>query len=240
MKIAVCDDEETQRKKMSEYLVRYSEENMLYMEIDTFENGASLLTAFETSEYQIVFLDIYMKGISGVETAFNIRSQHEACAIVFITSSPDYRAEGFEVGATHYILKPVTYESLSTAMNRCKRLLSFEERFIVVTLERKPQKVRLKDVIYIEVYSKNVLLHTHESVLETRMPLVEIEQMLSGGSFLRCHRSFIVNMRLVVGVLEQDFLMKNNKKVPIRKNGSQKVKEEYNDYLFNSIREIST
>jgi two-component system, LytTR family, response regulator LytT len=237
MRIAICDDESSEREKISDCLMRYAEAKMLDIERTMFENAERLIADFDKSVFQIVFLDIYMKGLSGIEAAFQIREQSEDCAIVLITTSPDFRAEGFDVGAVHYLLKPVTYESISKAMRRCERFLSVEERFILVQSDRQLRRVRLNDVIYIEVFGKRVLIHTPETMIETRTSLAEIEQMLGGSSFLRCHRCYIVNMGLIADILENDFLMKNGEKVPIRKNGGQKAKEVYRDFLFRSVRE---
>ena len=237
MKIAICDDESSEREKISDYLTRYSQEKMLDIERTMFDNAGELLTEFNKSPYQIIFLDIYMKGLLGIEAAFQIRERSEDCAIVLITTSPDFRAEGFDVGAAHYLLKPVTYANISQAMHRCTRFFTVEDRFILVQSERQPRRVCLSAVIYIEVFGKKILIHTIESIIETRTSLAEIEQMLGDSSFLRCHRCFIVNMGLIADILERDFLMKNGDKVPIRKNGGQKTKEAYRDFLFRSVRE---
>ena len=236
MKIAICDDEIEERKKIMEYLIRYSKENMLDLETTEFSGGSELLAVFEKSLYKVIFLDIFMGDVSGVDTALQIRALDEDCAIIFTTTSPDFRAEGFEVGAAHYLVKPVDYEGIETAMNRCKRMFTEDERSFTIPLERHSVRVRMKDVIYIEVFGKNVLVHTTDETLETRMALADMEQLLSGDPFLRCHRCYIVNMSMVMNVLEQEFLMKNNEKIPIRKNGRKETKDSYDEYLFRSVR----
>lgn len=236
MRIALCDDESADRKKVADALNAYAQKNSLEFEIHEFKESAAFLAAFRQTPYPIVFLDIYMGGIGGVETARQVCSIDENCAIIFVTSSSDFRAEGFEVAAVHYLVKPVGYAEIEIAMNRCKRYFSLDDRFFFVLSDRRKIKLYYNDVVYIEVYGKKALIHTLSAVIETRTPLTEIKKSLERGPFLQCHRCYVVNMTMISGILEDAFLMKNDETVPIRKNGRQEVKDTYSDYLFGSVR----
>ena len=107
----------------------------------------------------------------------------EHCIIIFVSTSPDFRAEGFEVGAVHYLIKPASYEGIETALNRCKRLFEEAEKCFEITVERKIVKVRIRDVIYAEVYGKTVLVHTVSGTLKTYTTLSEIASLLEGRAF---------------------------------------------------------
>ena len=95
LNIAICDDLSADRQKIKEYLLRYSRENLLDIQIFEFDGGEELLSGFLFSSFKIVFIDIYLNGISGVETAYKIREADKDCSIIFTTSSVDYRADGF-------------------------------------------------------------------------------------------------------------------------------------------------
>ncbi len=236
MRIAICDDNNNDRKILSEHILSYAEKHLLDIEIEKFPSGEALLDSFSDFPFQMVFLDIYLEGISGIEIAFKIREKDENCIIIFVTTSPDFRAEGFEVGAVHYLLKPAAYERVETALNRCRRFFDEAEKCFEITVERRIVKVRIRDVIYAEVYGKTVLIHTIAGILKTYTTLSEIANLLEGEPFLICHRCYIVNMKFVSELLEADFLMENGEKIPIRKNGRQKIKDEYLQYIFNIIR----
>lgn len=83
MKIAVCDDMYTDSKNLTKHILQYSDKFMLDFEIDTFDSGEALLAAFQKASYKIIFLDIYMNKLSGIDTAFKIRSIDEDCIIIF-------------------------------------------------------------------------------------------------------------------------------------------------------------
>lgn len=236
MKIAVCDDVSADRQIISEYLLRYSQENLLDIQIAEFDGGEELLLAFSASPFKIIFIDIYLDGISGVETAYKIREVDKGCSIIFTTSSVDYRADGFEVGAIHYLVKPVTYLDATAAMERCKGHFSSEEKYFSITSARQVIRIKMKNVLYAEVFGKEVLIHTADGPFKTYKSLSEIADLLQGGHFLQCHRCYLVNMQHISGILKEGFQLSNGKTIPIRKNGRQNTKDVFTDYLFRSIR----
>lgn len=236
MKIAVCDDMYTDSKNLTKHILQYSDKFMLDFEIDTFDSGEALLAVFQKAPYKIIFLDIFMNKISGIDTAIKIRSIDEDCIIIFITSSSDYYAESFEVGATHYILKPYTCEKIETALNRCKRIFAEGDKYFSITSDRHIIKICLKDILYVEVYGKTLFLHTLQETYKTYTPLSKIAEELNSDPFLLCHRSYIVNMNFILEMLEDGFRLKNGDYIPIRRNGRQELKDKYNNYLFRAIR----
>ncbi len=236
MKIAVCDDQATDREKLSEYLTSYTHRLLLNVEIVPFRSGEELLCAFSKGAFQLIFLDIYMDGISGVETAFRIREKDPDCVLVFATSSPGFRAEGFDVGAIHYLIKPVTREGVEAVLSRCRRLIGEAMKQIEIMVDRRNVRVRMGDILYAEVYGKTVLIHTLEGALKTRITLGELAVLLEEASFLPCHRCYIVNMRYITEMEESDFVLENGACIPIRKNGRQKTKDAYIQYVFDAVR----
>ncbi len=235
MKIAVCDDMKYDCEILAKHISQYADEKMLDIKIKAFNSGIDLISDFLTEDYKIVFLDIYMNGFSGIETAYKIRDINRDCMIIFTTTSPDFRAEGFEVGAVHYLLKPLKYSNIEEALRRCSRLLLDSCKFINVTVDRHMVSVRLQDILYAEVYGKAVSIHTMNGVLKTYLTLAKLEAALT-GTFLKCDRSYIVNMQYITGMERGSFLLTNGERVPIRFNGRQKVKDSYNQYLLKSIR----
>lgn len=236
MKIAVCDDNFVDRKQIAKYILQYANQFMLDFQIEMFETGIELLPAFQKTAYKIIFLDIFMKGISGVETAYKIREKDSESMIVFITTSPDFRAAGFDIGAVHYLLKPLTYKMVETALNRCKRLFVENEKYISIIANRHTARIRFRDILYAEVYGKCTIIHTRNGDLKTYTPLSKVAALLNGGPFLVCHRCYIVNMRYISGVFEDCFKLDNDEAIPIRRQGRQAIKDEYYRYFLNSIR----
>lgn len=236
MKIAICDDSPVDQMRISEYIMQYADRYLLDFRIDTFETGSALLQAFHKNEYKIIFLDIIMSGLSGVETAYKIREKSDECMIIFMTASPDFRAEGFDIGAVHYLMKPLTYSMVEEALHRCERQYEDSEKYFNVVVNRRTMQVHYKDILYLEVYGKCTMIHTFSDVLRTYTPLSTMESLLEKGPFLKSHRCYVVNMRCISGVLDDCFTLDNGEKVPIRRKGRQLIKDEYSRYFLDLTR----
>jgi len=241
MKIIVCDDTASDRLSICQLVDKYLKDINCQADILVFENGERLLSKLDTinsNEPRLAFLDIYMPEVSGVEVARKIRETDKEMVIIFTTTSPDHGLDGFSVKALQYLLKPVKYPELKDALDDCMSLFADYLHYIEVIVDRVAVRVPLKDIIYIEIHAHYGLIHTQKDTIKCRLTLDEMEQHLSEKAFLRTHRSFIVNMRYVSNIDDNDFIMSNGDSVPIRKNDKQNIKQAYMDYIFAQTRRI--
>lgn len=117
MKIAIVDDLELDAEQLSHLILSYMKEHRIPAAVpEIFSNGETFLASFTAGSFDIVFLDIYMDGLSGMETARKIRALDASCRIVFVTTSPDFAVDSYDVNAAFYLLKPVTMERVSKAL----------------------------------------------------------------------------------------------------------------------------
>lgn len=236
MNIAICDDLQAHNELLQKYVELYFVNHGLDLKLSCFLSGEAFLNNFMKNEYEIVFLDIYMSGKSGMEVAHAIRDAGSKSLIIFTTTSLDHAIESYEVQAVHYLVKPLSYANVEKALDRCQKLFTEADKYIEIKSERIMVRILLKELIYAEVYSNVTVLHTVSSDIKTYMSLNELELLLPGEEFLRCHRSYIVNMNFIAGNENCDFILKSNQKVPIRRQDKIKMKQLYADYLFNYIR----
>ena len=198
MKIAVCDDDRAAR----EHIISLINEQTEGAEIAAFASGEELLKSRE--EFDVVFLDMEMGETSGMDIARHIRQQEEKsgarCIIIFVTGYEKYMNDAFDVSAFHYLLKPVNEEKFCAVLQRALKELSAAEertnRYILLKSSRTQQRVYLKDICYIESANKKVIIHTAAGTLESYGKMEELEQM-TGSSFYRCHRCYLVNMEKI-------------------------------------------
>jgi len=185
-------------------------------EIITFSSGEELLEAFSPGGFDLLFLDIFLPGMSGMDTARKIRETDQYCKLIFITTSPDYMAESFMVQTSGYVVKPFIRENMDAAMTVFYDALEKSSRIIEVPVGR-DGTVRLSTAMieYVEVFDKTTVFYMHDSVVETRLTITEAEDMLGGEPFLRCHRSYIINMNHIRDVGADSFPMKNGGVVPM-------------------------
>lgn len=231
MKIAVCDDSEDDKHCLFNCLNSYCEDNFINAVITAYDSGEALLGNFTENMFDMIFLDIYMNGINGIETAKKIRAIDDRCLLVFVTTSRDHALDGFSVKALHYLLKPVSIENLAEVFHRCKRLIDSTDKYIEVISERIPVKIQMKSIEFIEVYDKACFIHAGANVIKTYLSLEEIHSQLEQKFFLRCHRSYVVNMRSIVNVGERDFILKSGALIPIRQSEKGVIKKIYMNFV---------
>lgn len=236
MNIAICDDLQSDSELLQKYIEMYCTNHSIDFEFFSFLSGEALLENFEKDKYEILFLDIYMGGKSGIETAHAIRDADSECLIIFTTTSLDHAIESFEVAAIHYLVKPLNYDHVEKALDRCNQLFTLADKYIQVMSQRIMVRVLLKELMFAEVYRNITVLHTVSGEVKTYMPLDELSLLLEGEEFLRCHRSYIVNMNFIVGMENCDFILKNEQKVPIPRQDKQQMKQQYTNHLFNTVR----
>jgi DNA-binding LytR/AlgR family response regulator len=238
MNIAICDDVAADAEEIRGYLLAYFEQNGFTGSVHLFSSGEALLEAFEPGRFDALFLDIYLKGVSGVETARRIRESDPNCLLVFVTVSDSHMRDGFALRAASYVEKPLTPEKLEVAFTQCRNLFMKNARFIEITLMQRGFKIPFTRLIYAEVVRKSVFFHTDAGeVYETRMKMNDVERCLSNPPFLRCHNSFIVNLNYVTDVRGMDLILKCGRPVPIRKNGRKEVVGEISKFLSGRLFE---
>ena len=236
MKIAICDDVLADRDTLIDYLRRALDARRLSGEIRAFESGERLLDAISAEHFPICFLDIYMQGISGVGVARKIREKDKQAAIVFTTSSKEHMAEGFEVGAAHYLVKPYTRQAVDEALERCIRQAGQPEKYLEILANRRARQVLFSQIRYVESRDKSCTVYATGEELRTWASLDELEGQLNDPRFLRCHRSYIVNMDFVSDVRGKDFLLTDGGLIPIRREDYQQMRDIFDEYSFEKMR----
>ena len=236
MLIAVCDDQARDRAKLVSVLRALLDERRLAAELREFPSGEALLSALDKESFSICFLDIFMAGISGVDAARRIRQKLPRAALVFTTSSPDYMADGFEVGAAHYLVKPFTLEAVETALDRCLYLAGEAERYVEVMAGREPRRVLLSALRYAEVRDNACTLYLEQEALVVYLSLEELAKLLDDARFLRCQRSFLVNLDHVSELKGSEFILTDGARVPVSRESRAVMKAKYEQYLFQKTR----
>ncbi|MCL2125072.1 MAG: LytTR family DNA-binding domain-containing protein [Oscillospiraceae bacterium] len=237
MRIAICEDNAHDAAEIRSYLEQHFERNGFAGEIMTYETGEALLVSFSPGVYDIVFLDIYLPGISGIDAARKIRAADPDCTIVFITVDAAHMPSGFALRAASYVVKPITSEQMETALLQCRRVFMKNARYIEVKTGGQSVKIPLIKILYIEIRDKAASVYTPDGVVKTYTSMDELEHMLGGSPFMRCHRSYIINMNYVDDVLENDFLIRGGARVPIRKNGMKEIRRTVGSFFSERLFE---
>ncbi|MDR0499854.1 MAG: LytTR family DNA-binding domain-containing protein [Coriobacteriales bacterium] len=233
LRIAICEDVERELRILKDYI----EASGVSVQIDAFANGEAFLKVFTKDAYDIVFLDVYMGEISGVQVAETIRAIDTYVVIVFTTTSDDFTRESYRLNAYKYMIKPIhsedVYDALELAALKRDRA---QGATLSIIADGNPVTIPLTSIEFIESRNRrSVVCLQDNSEYATLTTIDALEKLLPAPRFLRSHRSFIVNLDHVEDV-EEDFIMDNGKRAYIRVKDFRKVKRAYDDYVFNSAR----
>lgn len=265
MRIAVCDDEEAQRRLIIKYLHEWqSGQQLLYgqqpapreafhLECLQFESAEQFLFYWEDDrKFDLLILDIEMDGICGMELAARIRTQDEEIPILFITGYEKYMAQGYEVSAIQYLLKPLNNEKLFQVLERLQKGKRQEEKLVFQTEEAALVLVP-SDIWYVEADRHYCILHAMPGSrygmaarqlehYRLRHSITEVSRMLSGGgqsaaqaagspsgceNFVQCHRSILVNLKHISAITRTELVMDDGTRLPVSRGAYKSVNEAF-------------
>lgn len=233
--ICICDDDNTIIAKIKDIVTRYFEVRNISCSIDSYMNSEVLFAKIKhKANYDIYFLDILMPDITGMHIANEIREHNETSAIVFLTSSPEYAVESYNVRALNYLLKPISEEKLTATLNYYIEKISIPKNSenLIIKEKGKIKQVPFSGICCFES-SRNKLiiyLNTNEQ-LEIYRTISEMEELLGEKKcFVRIHRSFIVNMNYIKEITSNEVTLVPNYKIPLSKKYSISLKNAYFEF----------
>jgi DNA-binding LytR/AlgR family response regulator len=234
LRIAICDDEEKCIDDTKRMLENWVTTTSFQLEIDCFNNGDSLIFKSETTRYDIIFLDIVMPLLNGLDTAKELRDKDKTAKIIFFTSSPDFALQSYSVKATDYCIKPVVYEKLKEIMNDCTVFYCQDPDNLILKTVGGYQKIYLHDIEYIEAQNKRVFFFLNSNkVVEVVQPLCTFETGLSDSKgFFKCHRSYLVYLPNVGYFNNVEIKTKTVRRIPIARGYGKAFQDAYFALMF--------
>lgn len=235
--IAICDDSKQERQILAALFKRYQELHATPFQIHIFQNGFSLLDAIDQGKrFDITILDILMPGENGIEIARNIRASGTDTEIIFLTSSPEYAVDSYEVKAQNYLLKPVTEEKFFASIDSILAELDEKDTasFIIYTTEKQYSRIRVSSLVYGEVTHRTITLHlADQTMISAIMPFTEFLDILKAyPDFIYPHRSYAVNMHYIQYVTKSDIILTDGQKIPLSRNNYTKISEQFLNFAY--------
>lgn len=235
--IAICDDSKQERQILAVLFKRYQELHATPLQIHIFQNGFSLLDAIDQGKrFDITILDILMPGENGIEIARNIRASGTDTEIIFLTSSPEYAVDSYEVKAQNYLLKPVTEEKFFASIDSILAELDEKDTasFIIYTTEKQYSRIRVSSLVYGEVTHRTITLHlADQTMISAVMTFTEFQDILKAyPDFIYPHRSYAVNMHYIQYVTKSDIILTDGQKIPLSRNNYTKISEQFLNFAY--------
>lgn len=213
-RFAVCDDNPADADYVARLIGEWNKAARLPLKIGQYSSAEAFLFAYEEdNSFDVLFLDIEMGKMSGVELAKRLRQAGAGLQIVFITGYMEYIAEGYDVEALHYLIKPVTCGKLGAVLDRAVERLKMRENTLTLALADGVARLSLYEIRYLEVRKNYVTIHAGEEY-SVKRTLNELAEGLD-ESFYRIHRSYIVNLRFVKRISRAEVILKDGTALPL-------------------------
>ncbi len=225
IKIAIVEDEESHRLLLQRYVERFASEASIEVQTTLFKDGLSFLAEYDTG-FQIVFMDIAMPGMDGLETAKRLRSRDSDAILVFVTSLANYALKGYEVDAMDFLVKPIDYFPFYHRMERAVRLCAKKQK-ISLFLPTSDGKVRvqLEDVRFVESQLHYLIYHVGKESYRIRGSLKDLPDSLGKLPFVRSSNSFLVNLSYVDRVQGESLTLQGGEVLPISRSRKKEFLE---------------
>lgn len=230
--IAICDDELIYREHMKKIINTYAEVHRLHFAVQVFENGNALLEQ-DSSVFDVIFLDIEMGILNGIDVAKEIKVKSPDVLVVFITNHEGYAIEAFQARAFHYIKKPMDLSSFTEVMALVFKSLEAhdEEQVFIVKRHQNMLKIPIREILYFEKQRNKIAVVTLTEVFEIYETMKGLLPELSSKAFVQCHQGYVVSLMKIDRIEKGEIVMANGSKIPISKANLKEVKERYMSYL---------
>lgn len=236
LNIAICDDLQSDRIHMENLTRDFIDEEGYDATIIKFDSGEKLIQYYsnKNAAFDIVFLDIYMNGMNGLKSAEQIRKYDADCKIIFTTSSAEHSLESFKVFPFFYLVKPIDKAAFYPVAEKAVKEINREKRkSLSVKIGSSIQTVFYKDIVFIESSAKILSVHTSDDrVITYKFKLDELQNQIDDKRFLRCHKSFLVNMDQISGVDNYLFELSGGTQIPITQRTFASIKKSFYDYIM--------
>lgn len=228
----IIDDEPIARQGIREYVTQVDFLNP----VGECKNAMEATTFLQTGQVKLMFLDIQMPKVSGIEFFKNLRNPPMT---IFTTAFQQYAIESYELDIIDYLLKPIRFPRFYKAVLKAQEYHLSKNQdtaqnksgFFFVKCSQKIEKIQFKDVLYIEGLSNYIVIHTKEKKYVTYLTVKSIEEQLPDNQFIRIHRSYLISLPAIKTIDGSDVVI-GNTILPISKNFKDEVMSHIQQYLF--------
>lgn len=232
--VGICDDDSSILKFIKDTLTSISKAEKLKINIKCFTTGKDLIDFYKISPHKcdILFLDILLDSVNGLDLAKKINAYNFNTKIILISNSKDYILDGYNVNATNYLLKPLRKEDIYKEFFKVLNLLNKDiHNYFKFVNNGSVNIIPVKDIFCFEAFRRKVIIHLDDKSLEFYGKISDIEKQMKKYNFIKCHRSYIVNLNKIKSLYSSELVLLNNQKIPISKSYFLNIKDSLLSFI---------
>jgi len=235
MRIAICEDEDKYAEQLAGYINEWAKGKNTAAEIFRFAAAEKFLYEWEDSEnYDLLFLDIKMGSMTGMELAKIIRKTNRDVAIIFATNMKEYAVHGYSVDAMQFLLKPVQKDECLACLDRVYQSDRPKKYFLFTDID-KTIRIAHSDIIYIEKFAHNAEMKTVRGAYTFRKTMAQLLGELGDNLFAQCHKSYIINIRHMESLSKTYAVMSDGSEIPLSKTAVKEINERFYKYNVSKV-----
>lgn len=233
LKIAICDDDTSIQETIANLIKIYCPKKWDF-DIATYSSAEELLLDYNKPRFiDILFMDIEVGETNGIEIIEKIRQIDTDTIVIFVTSYMDYVAKAFRVGAFQYLCKPI--KEIDFQKDFLRAINSFEAKHTVYEFKNNGQLtvIEYKDIVAVEIWNKKIKLHTNNEIFveDGRSSITVKERQFEPYNFVRCHKSYLVNLHNISKIGKENILLFSGATIPLSRNYRNQVLTAFNIFL---------
>ena len=243
MNIAIVDDMPDEIRAVTALIKEYSVLNRIEIDIDSFSCAEAFLKDYRPLRFTVVFIDIYMDGMTGVEAAELIREKDNSTTIIFFTTSEEHRADAFHCHASDYLIKPVTQENLFRTLDYLLQIKTEPaSQRLIFTSNRRENSLPFSEIVSIRTESNGsnylIIADYSGSTYRTRMTFSSVSQQLD-TRFILLQSGVLVNMEHITKLKDNCAVLDNGEQIPFSARKEKEIRQIWRNFMFDHIRDKS-
>lgn len=237
IRLCICDDNEADIEKLQRLAGLFSEEHPEFPMQTKFFHGPYDLMEYieEFGGFDVYLLDVIMPDLDGIELAKRIRQRGEAAEIIFLTVSREFAVEAFSVKASNYLVKPIQKEDFDREVLSCINKLTLQDSASLMLKTRKGvRRINTRELVMVESFNhRQVCTMADGTTFETTVTLASLlERLRECSCFFKPHRSYIIHLDYINGLVPSELLLRNGKRIPVSRSSYADLKKVLLDYTF--------
>lgn len=231
MKICICDDDQIFHKEIKKFLLPFFNDLNSPVIIDCYSGEELISVITSSNNIDIIFLDIEMGKMNGIEAAEKTRRFSPNTIVIFVSNHRNYVFDAFKCEALHYILKPITQTDFDDVFNRALNKYRLHNQHFPIKWNHTRSNPKISEILYMESYKRRLLVHTTQKTYDHMGKLTDAYEQLKAHGFIMVHQSFIVNMQYIQSFSKEEIILSDGQAVMVSVRKRAEALEMYDKYI---------